>query len=330
MEIEFAHKEFFWLMLLLPGIIVWYVLKFSKKQAKVNLSSVETFTGQKNSFKLILKHLSFSLRILSLALIITALARPQSSTSWQDKTTEGIDIIMSMDISGSMLAKDLQPDRLSASKKVAQQFITDRINDRIGLVVYAGESFTQCPLTTDHSVLINLLQDVNNGLIQDGTAIGMGLATSVNRLKDSKAKSRVVILLTDGSNNSGDIPPITAAEIAKTFDVRVYTIGVGTNGYAQMPIKLPTGQTIYEKVKVKIDEATLEKIADMTGGKYFRATDNASLQDIYKEIDELEKSKIEVIEYRKRGEEFLPWILAATILLFLEFALKNTLLKSIV
>lgn len=330
MDIEFAHKEFFWLLLAIPPIIAWYVLKNKQKHAAINISGFSDFNTSGISPKVILKHLLFGFRVSALILLIVALARPQSSTSWEDVTTEGIDIVMSMDISGSMLAKDLQPDRLSASKDVAAKFISERLNDRIGLVVYAGESFTQCPLTTDHSVLINLLKDVKNGLITDGTAIGMGLATSINRLKDSEAKSRVVILLTDGSNNSGDIPPITAAEIAKTFDIRVYTIGVGTNGYAQMPVKLPTGQTIYQKVKVQIDEGTLKQIADMTGGKYFRATDNASLAGIYDEIDKMEKSKIEVTEYRKRSEEFLPWVLIAAALLFLEFTIKNTLLKSIV
>jgi Ca-activated chloride channel family protein len=233
-----------------------------------------------------------------------------------------------MDISGSMLAQDLKPDRLEASKNVAMDFISKRINDRVGLVIFAGESFTQCPLTTDHNVLINLFQDVKSGMVDDGTAIGMGLATAVNRLKDSEAISKVIILLTDGVNNSGMVPPLTAAEIAEKFGIRVYTIGVGTEGFAPYPFQTPFGIQ-YQEVEVKIDEKTLQDIATLTDGKYFRATNNNSLKEIYKDIDALEKSKIEVTEFHKRSEEFLPFALWALGLLFLGFILQITYLKQI-
>jgi Ca-activated chloride channel family protein len=272
------------------------------------------------------RHLSIILRSLAMAALIIALARPQSSLSWQDTTTEGIDIVIASDISGSMLAEDFKPNRLEAGKNIAIDFIQNRPNDRIGLVVFSGESFTQCPLTIDHSVLVNLYADIKNGMIEDGTAIGMGLATAVNRLKDSEAKSKVVILLTDGSNNSGSIPPVTAAEIAKQFGVRVYTVGIGTNGYAPYPVQTPMGVQ-YQRMKVDIDEGTLSKIATITGGKYFRATNNSALKDIYEQIDKLEKAKIDVTQYRKKTERFLPFAIIALALLSLEFLTRNTLLK---
>ena len=327
-NLTFANSEAFWLFVLIPLLLLWYV----KKQ--YNQTSVFRFPGttdlpENTGGKVWVKHLLFALNLISTALIIVALARPQSSTSLQNVSTEGIDIVIALDISGSMLARDFKPNRLEASKEVAQRFIDNRLNDRIGLVVYSGESFTQCPLTTDHAVLKNLFRDIENGMIEDGTAIGMGLATAVNRLKESEAKSKVVILLTDGSNNAGDIPPVTAAEIAQTLGVRVYTIGVGTNGYAPMPVRTMTGQIAYEKTKVFIDEATLEEIAELTGGKYYRATDNTSLESVYAEIDELEKSKIEVTEYRKKSEEYLPWVLGAIVLLFMRYLIQNTLIKSI-
>jgi Ca-activated chloride channel family protein len=258
--------------------------------------------------------------------LIVALARPQSALSWENSTTEGIDIIISMDISGSMLSEDLKPNRLEAGKAIAVDFVKDRPNDRIGLVVFSGESFTQCPLTIDHDVLVNLFQDVKNGMIADGTAIGMGLATAVNRLKDSEAKSKVIILLTDGSNTTGSIPPVTAAEIAKQMNVRVYTVGVGTKGYAPMPVQTPIGVQ-YQKVPVTIDEPTLTKIAKLTGGKYFRATNNEKLKAIYEQIDQLEKAKIAVTQYHKKTERFLPFILFALLMLLIEFALRNTIFK---
>ncbi len=326
-EITFANVHFFWAMLLIPILVTVYILRSKKNTALLQFSAKGDLpTG--SSYKVWLKHGVFALNMLALASFITALARPQSSTSGQNVSTEGIDIVIALDISSSMLARDFKPNRLEASKDVAQEFIDARINDRIGLVVYAGESFTQCPLTTDHAVLKNLFQELENGLITDGTAIGMGLATAVNRLKDSEAKSKVVILLSDGSNNAGDIPPITAAEIAETMGVRVYTIGVGTNGMAPMPFKV-NGQTIYENVQVFIDEETLTEIANLTGGQYFRATDKDNLAEVYEQIDQLEKSIIEVTEFRKRNEEYLAWILLGLALLGLRFLIQHTVIKSL-
>lgn len=326
--IEFANKEWFWALLILPAIVAYYVWKYNSNKAKVKLPSLAFFSS-KNSFKSTAYSGIIALRLLAVGVIIVALARPQSSSSWQDINTEGIDIVLALDISGSMLAEDLKPNRLEASKNVAVDFIAKRPTDRIGLVVYSGESFTQCPLTTDHDVLKNLFGEIKNGMIEDGTAIGMGLANSVNRLKNSEAKSKVIILLTDGYNTTGAIPPITAADIAKTFGIRVYTIGVGTNGQAPYPVQTPFGIQ-YQNIDVKIDEATLQQIAKSTDGKYFRATDNDKLAQIYAEIDQLEKSKIEVTEYKNRTEEFFPWLLAGLALVVLEFLLRNTWFRSIV
>ena len=293
----------------------------------IKISTINSF--QSSPFT-ILRHGLIILRCIAVVTLITALARPQTSLSWQDVTTEGIDIAIALDVSGSMLAEDFKPNRLEASKQVAMDFISERPYDRIGLVIYAGESFTQCPLTTDHAVLLNLFDDIKNGMIEDGTAIGMGLATSVSRLKDSKAISKVAILLTDGSNNRGSIPPVTAAEIAKEFGIRVYTVGVGSNGSARMPMQDQFGRTVYQNVEVKIDEKTLKEIADITDGKYFRATNKKSLEAIYKEIDKLEKSKIEVTEYKKKSEKFVPFALLAACLLLIEFLLRNIIFKGIV
>jgi Ca-activated chloride channel family protein len=259
--------------------------------------------------------------------LVVALARPQSTNSWENSTTEGIDIMMSLDISSSMLALDLKPDRLQAAKEVAASFIAGRPTDNIGLVVFAGESFTQCPLTTDHAVLLNLLKDVECGMILDGTAIGHGIATAVSRLKDSQAKSKVIILLTDGTNNRGEIAPVTAAEIAKSFGIRVYTIAVGTKGEALYPDPYHPGG--YVTMPVEIDEQTLTQIAQITGGQYFRATNNKSLKSIYEEIDQMEKTKISVQTYNKKTEEFALFAMGALLFLLLEMLLKYTLLKKI-
>ena len=323
----FVNSEFFYLLALPLALLIWYALKRKTSASAILFSGTEAISA-KPTIKQQLRHLPFVLKIGAAILMIITLARPQSTTNWEESTTEGIDIVLTMDISGSMLAQDLKPDRLEASKNVAMDFISKRINDRIGLVIFAGESFTQCPLTTDHNVLINLFKDVKSGMVDDGTAIGMGLATAVNRLKDSQAISKVIILLTDGVNNSGMIPPLTAAEIAQKFDIRVYTIGVGTEGFAPYPFQTPFGIQ-YQEVEVKIDEKTLQDIATLTDGKYFRATSNNSLKEIYKDIDALEKSKIEVTEFHKRSEEFLPFALWALGLLFLGFILQITYLKQI-
>lgn len=329
-DITFKNPELLWLGLVLIPMVAYYVFLQAKSRVEFRYSNVASSEGAEANIKAKLIHLPFVLRMLAVSLLIVVLARPQSTSSWQDVTTEGIDIVMAIDISGSMQAEDFKPNRLEAAKKVAKTFIGNRPNDRLGLVIFAGESFTQCPLTTDHSVILNLFNDVKSGMLEDGTAIGMGLATSVKRLKDSEAISKVVILLTDGDNNSGSIAPATAAEIAKEFGVRVYTIGVGTRGMAPFPVVDPFGRTRYQDMEVKINEELLTRIAQMTDGKYFRATDNESLEAVYKEIDELERSKIDVTEYRKRKEEFLPFAMAALLLLACEVLLKQTVLRSIV
>ena len=323
--IEFAHPGFFWLLIIIPLMVGWYIWKQRQLQGNLSVPTLKGFTIRKSNIAPY-RHSGIVLRSLALIALIVAMARPQSSLSWQDSTTEGIDIMIASDISGSMLAEDFKPNRLEAGKNIAIDFIKNRPNDRIGLVIFSGESFTQCPLTIDHDVLVNLYADIKNGMIEDGTAIGMGLATAVNRLRGSEAKSKVIILLTDGSNNAGSIPPVTAAEIAKQFNVRVYTVGLGTNGYAPYPVQTPFGVQ-YQRMKVDIDEGTLSKIASITGGKYFRATNNETLKEIYTQIDKLEKAKIDVTQYRKKTEMFLPWAIIALILLSLEFLLKNTLFK---
>lgn len=324
--IEFANKGFFWLLLLIPLMLVWYIWRNRKLQGTLSMSTVKAFALPKKNNHGLLRHYGIVLRLLALIALIVALARPQSAFSWQNSTTEGIDIVIATDISGSMLAEDLKPNRLEAGKNIAIDFIKNRPEDRIGLVIFSGESFTQCPLTIDHDVLINLFGDISNGMVEDGTAIGMGLATAVNRLKESDAKSKVVILLTDGSNTTGSIPPLTAAEIAKQMKVRVYTIGVGTKGYAPYPVKTPFGVQ-YQQVPVTIDEGVLSKIAAVTGGKYFRATNNEKLKQIYQQIDKLERAKIAVTQYHKKTERFLPFALIAAVLLLIEFLLRNTVFK---
>ncbi|MEA3443609.1 MAG: VWA domain-containing protein [Bacteroidota bacterium] len=325
----FANTEFFYLFILVAAMIVWYVLKQKKASASIQTSSLSAFKGAKTGWRVYFRHSIFLFRVMLVSLLIFVLARPQSTNNWENVTTEGIDIILALDISGSMLAEDFKPNRLEASKDVAIKFISGRPNDKIGLVVYAGESFTQCPLTTDHAVLINLFKDIKNGMIEDGTAIGRGLATAVTRLKESTAKSRVIILLTDGVNTAGDISPMTAAEIASTFGVRVYTVGVGSMGMAPYPTTDFFGRKVYRQMEVEIDEETLQDIARMTDGKYFRATSNTKLEKIYKEIDKLEKSKIEVKEYSKKQEEFFPYAIAAALLLIFEVLLRQTVLRNI-
>ena len=325
----FANPTYLYLLLLLIPLIGWYIYKLSKSQASMQVSSSEVFQlPEARSWKIYLRHVPFLLRMVLIALLIVVLARPQSTNSWQNSSTEGIDIMLAMDISSSMLAQDLKPNRLEAAKDVAASFINGRQNDNIGLVVFAAESFTQCPLTTDHTVLLNLFKDIQPGIIQDGTSIGLGLANAVSRIKDSQAKSKVIILLTDGVNNAGEIAPVTASEIAKTFGVRVYTIGVGTQGEAPYPFQTAFGIQD-QNVPVEIDEPTLKQIAATTGGQYFRATDNASLKAIYEEIDQMEKTKISVQEFSKKQEEYMQWALLVLLLLLVEVLLKNTLLRNI-
>lgn len=329
-DITFANKELLWLLLLIPAILAWYIWKNRTYNAELQVSSLNNFEGLKPSPKQYTRHSLIILRLLSIALLIIVLARPQSRSSWKDIKTQGIDIVMSLDISGSMLAKDFKPNRLEAAKEVAIDFIDSRPNDRIGLVIFSGESFTQCPLTTDHAVIKNLFSGIKTGMVADGTAIGNGLATGISRVKDSKAKSKVVILLTDGVNNQGSVAPLTAAEIAKAFGVRVYTIGVGTRGKALSPIAMyPDGSYQYGYIDVNIDEKTLTEIAGMTGGRYFRATDNTMLKATYQEIDRLEKTIFEEKNFTNKAEHFFPFAVSAALLLLIEFLLKNTVFKTI-
>jgi len=325
-NLHFANPQVIYLALLIPVMIGWYIFRQLRQSPTIRLSGIQPFTNSPVSWKNYFRHLPFILRQAVFGLLIIVVARPQSLNTWENVTTEGIDIVIAVDISGSMLAEDFKPNRLEASKAVATEFIAGRPDDRMGLVVFSGESFTQCPLTTDHAVLMNLFQGVQSGIIEDGTAIGLGLATSVNRLKDSEARSKVIILLTDGMNNRGEIAPVTAAEIAKTYGIRVYTIGVGSLGTAPYPFKTPFG-TQYQNVKVEIDEGVLQEIANMTGGKYFRATNNQKLKEIYQEIDKLEKSRIDVKEISTKNEEYQRYLLLALILLLVEVMLRLTWFK---
>lgn len=325
---EFADPKYFLILLLLVPMILWYVFREKRSHADLQFSSLRAFKGMKYAGRVWLRHLLFVLKVLAVVFLVIALARPQSSNSWQTYSSEGIDIMLALDISGSMLARDFSPDRLEAAKEVATKFILERPQDKIGLVVFSGESFTQCPLTTDQAVLVNLMRDVHSGMIEDGTAIGLGLANAVNRLKDSPGKSKVVILLTDGVNNRGGIAPVTAAELAKTYGIRVYTIGVGTYGEAPYPVQTPFGVQL-QQVAVEIDEAVLKQIAATTGGQYFRATDNNKLKQIYQEIDQLEKSKIEVKHFSKKQEQYFWFALIGMLLLIAEGILRYTILRKI-
>lgn len=325
---EFANPEYFWLLVLLVPMILWYVLREKKSYADLQFSSLRAFKGIRHTGKIWMRHLLFVLQVLAIFFLVVALARPQSSNNWQTYTSEGIDIVLALDISGSMLARDFTPDRLEAAKEVATKFILERPQDKIGLVIFAGESFTQCPLTTDQAVLVNLMREVQSGMIEDGTAIGLGLANAVNRLKDSPAKSKVVILLTDGVNNRGAIAPLTAAELAKAYGIRVYTIGVGTYGEAPYPVQTPFGVEL-RNVPVEIDEEVLQQIAHLTDGKYVRATDNNKLKQIYQEIDQLEKSKIEVKHFSKKEEQYFIFGLVGLFLLITQALLRYTLLRKI-
>ncbi|SIP99026.1 vWA domain-containing protein [Maribacter ulvicola] len=329
-NISFANPDFFWLFLLLPLAIVWYIFKQKEQTASLRISSIKGFSYRSILPKL--KPALFMLRLLALSAIIVALARPQTEDiSTRSKTTKGIDIVMAIDVSSSMLARDLKPNRLSALKDVAADFIKNRPNDRIGIVAYAGEGYTKTPITTDKAIVLNALSEISYGQLEDGTAIGMGLATSVNRLKDSKAKSKIIILLTDGVNNSGFIEPQTASDLALEFGIKTYTIGLGTNGNALTPVSYNAdGSFRFGMRQVEIDEDLLKSIATTTGGRYFRATDNESLEEIYDEINKLEKTEVEEFKYYRYEEKFRFWVLLAGGLLLLEWILRNTLFRSFV
>ncbi len=321
-----ANPTYLFLLLLIVPITAWYVIKRKKQHVTIQVSNTFAVEKFRKTWKTKLEHVPFVLRMLAFTFVVIVLARPQSTNSWENVTTEGIDIIITLDVSSSMLAEDLRPNRLEAAKKVASTFIAGRPNDNIGLVVFSAESFTQCPLTTDHTVLMNLFNGIKSGIIEDGTAIGLGLANAINRIKDSQAKSKVIILLTDGTNNRGDIDPITAAEIARTFGVRVYTIGIGTKGKAPYPFQTAYGVQ-YQNIDVVIDEEPLRQIASITGGEYYRATSNNSLKQIYTQIDKLEKTKFNVHEYSKKNEEYRLFALIALMLLITEVLLRNTVLR---
>jgi len=330
-NVEFINPQFFWLLLLLPIAGLWYFFKRKQQTASIKISSIRGFKGTRSMLTK-LKPMLFVMRLLALAALITAMARPQrEDISTRTKTTRGIDIVMAIDVSSSMLARDLKPNRLVALKEVAATFIKERVNDRIGLVVYSGVSFTKTPITSDKSIVLNALNEITYGQLQDGTAIGMGLATAVNRIKDSKAKSKVLILLTDGVNNSGFIEPETAAGLAVEYGIKTYTIGIGTNGMALTPISYnPDGSYRYGMSKVEIDEKLLQDIAEQTGGVYFRATNNEKLSEIYEEINKLEKTDIEEIKYYNYEEEFRFFALLACGLLVLESILRYTVFRSLV
>lgn len=324
-NVTFAYPQLLWLLAIIPLMILWYVAKGKKSDGKMAVSSLNRFKGN-YSLKTWLIDVPFILRLLAIVCIIFAMARPQTKNDEQQAEGAGIDIVLCIDVSGSMMAQDFSPNRLEAAKKVANDFIDGRKADRIGLVIFSGESFTQCPITTDYRVLKQQIEAVNSGLLEPGTAIGSGLSTSVDRLRSSKAKSKVVILLTDGVNNGGLIDPITAKEIAKAFKVKVYTIGVGTEGYAPVPVNTAMG-VVMEEEKVNIDEKLLKSIAVETGGKYFRATDNKSLENVYAEIDKMEKSKVQITTLHRFTEKFYPFVFAAMLFIFLEVLLNTTLLK---
>ncbi len=324
---RFENPELLWMLVIIPLMIAYYIYKQKLGSATVKVSSIQAFQKKIVTIRSILAHLPILLRCLAVGFIIVALARPQSAEDYTNTNAEGIDIVMSLDISGSMLARDFNPNRLEAAKDISSKFIMGRPTDRIGLVVFAGEAFTQSPLTTDHTSLVNLLNQVQMGYIEDGTAIGNGLATAINRLRDSECPSKVIILLTDGVNNSGQIDPKTAADIAKDYGIRVYTIGVGSQGVAPYPTYNSWGELTYQNAKVEIDEKLLETIANETGGHYFRATDNTKLAEIYSEIQEMEKTKVEVENFRKYSEVFPPFLIMALALICLEITCKLLIFK---
>lgn len=326
---QFAHPQYLWLFLIFIPIIAWYVLRKIKSHPTLSVSTTSPYTKLPVSFKEYLIHLLFVLRLGVLACVIIIIARPQTYDSWRTSSTHGTDIILAMDISSSMLARDFKPDRLEAAKNVAAKFVSGREADNIGIVVFAGESFTAVPMTTDRSLLVNYINDISMNMLEDGTAIGDGLATSINRIKDGKAKSKSIILLTDGSNNTGNVAPSTAAEIAKKFGIKVYTIGVGKNGEAPFPQQNIFGRIEYVNMPVVIDEETLKNIASITGGKYFRATNNNVLAEVFEEIDKLEKTQMDVKHFSHAEDNYMMWAVLAIALLLLEVLLRNTVLRTI-
>ena len=328
-DITFVHPWVLLGLVAVPPMILWWIWRYRKQDAAVQHSNIAVFDGVERSMRVRLRWLPYALRMVAVAAMVVALARPQSSLSRQEMTVEGIDIVMAMDISGSMLAEDFRPNRLEAAKKVAADFIEGRKNDRMGLVVFAGQAFTQVPLTVDHHVLLQQLGDVKSGVVRDGTALGDGLATAINRIKDSEAKSKVIILLTDGVNNQGSVDPMSAAEIAKLYGIRLYTIGVGSLGKAPYPFRDQMGRVHYQNIDVEIDEPLMRQMAEATDdGRYFRATNKQALQEIFSQIDEMEKSKIDVTQYAQTKDEQAPWLWLAFLALALELLLRWGWMKS--
>lgn len=325
----FAHPQYLWLLLLLIPLIAWYVWKQRSLHAPLQISTLSPFQGVGRPFRGMLTHLLFLLRLGAIGCVIVILARPQTRDSWNTSRVEGTDIVLALDISTSMLARDFKPDRFEAAKAVASKFVAGRDGDNIGVVIFAAESFTALPMTTDRATVVNYINDIKMGMLQDGTAIGDGLATSINRIKDGKAKSKSIILLTDGSNNTGNVAPRTAAEIAKELGIKVYTIGIGTNGTAPYPQENMFGRIEYVNLPVVIDEVTLRSIAETTGGKYFRATDNNVLRDIFAEIDRLEKTSMDTRNFTATEDDYFPWAVAALSLFGLALLLRYTILRTI-
>ena len=327
---EFAKPIFLWLFLLYIPLIVWYILKNKKSDAAIRISSVSAFSKLPTSYKVYLKHFLFVVRLAALGCVIIILCRPQTHDSWESSKTEGTDIVISLDVSTSMLARDFNPDRFEAAKEVASKFINGRESDNIGIVIFAGESFTLVPMTTDKAVLVNYIKESKMGMLEDGTAIGDGLPTAINRIKDGKAKSKSIILLTDGSNNTGVVAPLTAADIAAKYGIKVYTIGVGTTGSALFPVGVNVyGKVEYQQLPVVIDEATLKSIANKTGGKYFRATSKHVLKEIFSEIDKLEKTELDVRKYNQTEDNYMPWALLLLALLLFDIIARHTVLRNI-
>lgn len=327
---EFSRPDFLWLFLIYIPLIYWYIKKYKKAESSVQISTIEAFSKLPTSYKVYLKHSLFVLRMLAIGCLIIILCRPQTHDSWESSKTEGTDIVLALDVSTSMLARDFKPDRFEAAKEVASQFVTGRESDNIGIVIFSGESFTLVPMTTDKSVLVNYINEIKMGMLQDGTAIGDGLATAINRIKNGKAKSKSIILLTDGSNNTGVVAPLTAAEIAQKFGIKVYTIGVGTMGTAEFPVGINVyGKVEYQTLPVVIDEATLKSISEKTGGKYFRATNKHVLKEIFAEIDKLEKTELDIRKFNQTEDDYMPWAILLFVLFLLEIVLRHTLLRNI-
>lgn len=328
-DLHFMHPGLLWLLLLLIPLIVWYVLKQNHNDATLRLPTTQAFDNMPRSWKEWMRHVLFALQVLSLACLVIILARPQSSNSWSNTDIEGTDIVLSLDVSGSMLAKDFKPNRLEAAKDVASNFVSNRTSDNIGLVIFAGEAFTQVPMTNDIATLVNHIGELQIGMLEDGTAVGDGIATAINRIKEGKAKSKSIILLTDGSNNTGVVGPLTAAKIAAKYGIKVYAIGVGTMGEALYPTMDIGGQITYTRQKVEIDEKSLQEIATTTGGKYFRATSKNVLKDIFAEIDQLEKTRMDVQRHSQMSDNYQPWAVALLLMLTICAIIRYTVLRTI-